>query len=1819
MAYRIKMKKNIKLWPIKILKYSLPLFSFGFFGQIFLMFTTIFYCRKKESNTSPYLKCRPGHWFNKIKPIGGIAMFLHFLISFITNALYYKPVFIPSNSDLLKKSNSLPDIIFIFIKIIIITIFILDKGLESEHWAIILILLLVTGAYAYFTLSYKNRQNKILLSLNNFFCLLLFSGFCILFICKIFKFLEFNGAIFLFCSCAVIIIIYIIFYRNKEMDFVSINYKNIYNSYEYSQYVVRFYSLITNKNNSRNNSNIIQNLISLIEENCIDKNCPLKKYLENLEKGLDYEYLLLQFCEKLFQYGISKFKDNNSLKTDYSIFLIVEMNDKKKALIILESIKDEIISLQVNYNIYRCQKIIEKFSSSLNKNNYLFEYKKSIQELKVDIEKISLLYSEFLSLLLESKIQKSNNFEEINKLGYEIKKLNIKVENSFNEVINVKTDNTEIIKLYSKFVEKILLDDEKREKCEKYKKLIYNNIINIKQKDYSNFNWEIFKKDSNMQYLIISTKSKYFGNIIDCSIDIYNLFGYQRIELIGNHINILIPRIFCHKHNILINKRFEENNLKFLEGLYKNEIYSPDIIEKDVFCVSKSKFLVPINIKIYFVNTEENEKVFVVEIAKKNLFQFDLLKRINDDTSRYIVLTDKNFTIQSFTHNCINYLNLNYEHINSNYNILNFIKQFKQDYLSEVNNSIINKISRLSSTGISNKEGYKQFIKINNSNNKNNNKISYNKRKSIRKDIFNKKYLKKCKITFIQPSLKNLNSIIYEQKNFQKKSSISYNNSNIFNRDNKLTNKFEIDLYMETKSIVLDNELIGYYFYFSRIHNKENKCYLDYIIVEKKEDERDIELKKMKKYQCIFKSQFTSDDFKKKVYFYKNKKKGINNNENEDFINRNIKRKKTLQKTDSIVNLGKEEKIQNTIKFDKNKRRASKYSSNSEIPEIYNDIIINEDFIPNSKINFTFNLSNFTYDLSEDIGNDKKLIENLKNQSTYKIKDYKKIKLLDYKKQISSEIFGSSNVSKSSLQSEEDSTSKSNSNTFIDSKISNKKNLNNKKNSLNLEDNSKKKEFSSLKEKKGKFYNNNQEENKKIEEDLIFNYYKIKLNKIKFLIFNFEKERIIEENKTKNISKIEEIIINTKKSYSFYKGDDENYPTISCLNNNEREIIKEKNLENSDRRDIKARISKDINKDKILEKKIIDAINNYNEEIPIKKFRKLIGYSFFILILFGVITFYYCLNSNSTIHGLHNLFHNSLLIKYYNHISIYYIRELTLLNFNVQIQGGAYKKFPSKTLKGYISIIRTKLSEIFKENQLLMKKIFSSSINFSKNTTKFFSEITLKIRFLSSNGSIEYNSYNIFTTLAQYNSDFYNLAFTSLPLEQNHTDVFNYISNSFNSYRSGLNLLINLYNNELQNNGKFLKITFIIILITILITLIILYILGIVFFISSNSRRISYIEIFYSIPNDILTYSMINCINFINEFKFSQIINSEKEEDIDYSLEDKESQVNNKNINNKLNNTMSNNHEINNKRICSTYNTLFFVFYGIFILFIYSYFIYICIYIFSIFKKITSISEFYYHFFKYQFELFDMYNVYREYLFDNGSIISNITPYEYLNIIENEVFEDITDNNILTNKFIFPILESNIEITKLLDQNYCSLCITDYFNSIEECENKFGDILSLDFHNFMSYFIEQIRIKKNIAKFILESQNYIGNLTLYNVTKWINIFKENQNKNITFRLNLFNNEILHSDLNILFFNIVLQALENNRKILMNFVFIKEKNSYFILLIILYILFLSIIFFAFIIPMITFFDKQIYNSKNILSIIPLNILIYHSNIRSIINN
>ena len=250
----------------------------------------------------------------------------------------------------------------------------------------------------------------------------------------------------------------------------------------------------------------------------------------------------------------------------------------------------------------------------------------------------------------------------------------------------------------------------------------------------------------------------------------------------------------------------------YYKELFINDNYIPDYIEKYVHGISKSKFLLKLKLKVYFVQTEGNEFVYIVEATKVKDFQENL--KINDKNDlKCTILTDENFYMQSFTSNCVNYLKLNDSYIISNYNIMNCIKQLKSDYLTKMNE--VTQVSSINSNIKNNILKYKSDSKINLINPKiNSGKISYTEKKKIKREIIENKYLgKKEEITWrINLNINNNNFIMLNDESIFKHSLINTKDNNIYLNNNQKF--FEKEFIMEVNKIILNNELVGYYFIF---------------------------------------------------------------------------------------------------------------------------------------------------------------------------------------------------------------------------------------------------------------------------------------------------------------------------------------------------------------------------------------------------------------------------------------------------------------------------------------------------------------------------------------------------------------------------------------------------------------------------------------------------------------------------------------------------------------------------------------------------------------------------------------------------------------------------------------------------------------------------------------------------------------------------------------------------------------------------------------------------------------------------------------------
>jgi hypothetical protein len=271
------------------------------------------------------------------------------------------------------------------------------------------------------------------------------------------------------------------------------------------------------------------------------------------------------------------------------------------------------------------------------------------------------------------------------------------------------------------------------------------------------------------------------------------------------------------------------------------------------------------------------------------------------------------------------------------------------------------------------------------------------------------------------------------------------------------------------------------------------------------------------------------------------------------------------------------------------------------------------------------------------------------------------------------------------------------------------------------------------------------------------------------------------------------------------------------------------------------------------------------------------------------------------------------------------------------------------------------------------------------------------------------------------------------------------------------------------------------------------------------------IDIFYGINSDIIKSLMIESINFINKMRESKDILDENE--TDHNLEDNNNLI--KITKNYQNSIVMNKQSKKNKNRINTNNKIFMIFFGFDLLVLYFYFIYNWIYLIFIIKKTETIFEFGVMFQEYQSQKIEMFNAYREFLFDNETKIMNYYSLDYLKKLEIEIYDKTTELSANTDKFILNLVKSNYKLIEPLSVNYCFYKESGYFDSLEECNFKFGNIFKFHFHILFNYFLEEIKINKNIARIRFKSEKIKGNLNNFNKELFINELEKD--KQIEFR------------------------------------------------------------------------------------------------------
>ena len=1054
---------------------------------------------------------------------------------------------------------------------------------------------------------------------------------------------------------------------------------------------------------------------------------------------------------------------------------------------------------------------------------------------------------------------------------------------------------------------------------------------------------------------------------------------------------------------------------------------------------------------------------------------------------------------------------------------------------------------------------------------------------------------------------------------------------------------------MEVRKAILDNRLLGYYFFFSKLGNSECKNFIMYnSLNNQNENDKGEEFNKLIKYKVIFKTPQRP--------LFKNNDQNEKNNKVActaiNTVNTNDINKDDDKSLSNILKEGKINEDSNISFVDNNKnnlysemelnaQKTHKFSSAIGISDnSAEEIVVDENFFPKSRINFYFDLDNICYCLEKDTNKSNILKSKLQKIAIAKIKEYheylkslKKNEILDLSKSNDSENEYNSNNEEDEEDEEEedDSLSKSSihKNTKDDINIQKSITLKNRTSSQTEKVSpmlGKSSTLRPIKEAKDEnndkikkdiikiTSNNNLQEIKKAQEkEMSSNYYKVNLSNINFMIFDFNKDMIVEGDKKEKIFKIENIINSSKNKNNIINiGKDERYPFISFKNTKEGKKNKNKNKIEEQNKLLNNNRNSIINKEKSFEKKINDSINDKKEEEEIKILKNYSIISFVVLILFSGLILYINIYYLREISNILQIIKNIINIKYTNSFGLYYVRELTLVNYHTKEINSYYTEFPARNKTAYISLIRTKLIELFLESQTCIKQILSSDFSPSKDTKGNLTKTILTVEYLLNNnyGSIDAD---ILSILVQYNTALYNLASSYIPIEENHPDLYNYMHNGYNNYEKIMHILISKFNKELNNQKIYILIIIIICLIIFLIVFVIFCILMTLSYISSAKRRVNYMQVFYDINIDSIKTLMLNCELLMEKLKKKN--GKREEEEMDENSEENKSIKKNKQTEISSRNVpIINNHDNKNNTSLSKSSKVFIFFYLLFMIILYCFFPYNCINLYNISNKSIIYSDFFSRLNEFDSNIIGIFNAYREFLFNNGSIIQDMIPFDFLVSLEIKAYISITDDNKIIDDFISQYLGFDDTIVNLMNKDLCSFTMTDYFETHEQCLKNYKNLLDYSFTIFFSFFVQTIRNLKNVAKYWQETRNIYGNLTIYNIESWKS---SKPNENGIFRLELFNDKKLHSEVNLMFINIALPYLDQSRKEFLKRLTLEKFGSYFYIYFSLFIVCVIILYFFYLVPRIRYLTNFIYKTKKMLSLIPMSILAAQSNIKSLL--
>ena len=399
---------------------------------------------------------------------------------------------------------------------------------------------------------------------------------------------------------------------------------------EQCQMQIRYFLELIELQHDRHSRIILRGYIYLFEEFCTSLDCPLKKYIHMCDQGEDNTMYLYQHAQVLYQNALSKFPHCAPLRISYSYFLLERLHNKQLASLELNISEKSNPKFDEQFIIFRYKKLIEEtsdFSEGSTTNLDVVSsiaYQNHFNQFKQGIQRAAVLYVDFWNLLISPN---KNNQEDLTKLNEYGSKINVIVEDinsNFEKMQKLKHNDLESLRLYSEFLSEILNEKEKSSTLKNKSDEIEGT--KFKSDDMENINTNNFNTSDENQYIILSSDKVYlllikekFALINKITLGVCMIFGYSKAELLGKHIDILMPEPYHNSHNEILTNKLKDY-IKMITYSKKGRTHKIQPKEVFAFGKNKSRYLVPLNFKFSLLPVhDQNSALFIAKIQNEQI------------------------------------------------------------------------------------------------------------------------------------------------------------------------------------------------------------------------------------------------------------------------------------------------------------------------------------------------------------------------------------------------------------------------------------------------------------------------------------------------------------------------------------------------------------------------------------------------------------------------------------------------------------------------------------------------------------------------------------------------------------------------------------------------------------------------------------------------------------------------------------------------------------------------------------------------------------------------------------------------------------------------------------------------------------------------------------------------------------------------------------------------------------------------------------------------------------------------------------------------